>query len=135
MSREIKFRGLTKPTRESPSKWVYGYYSFDGANYWITDPKTVERAWIVLPETVGQFTGLKDKNKEEAYSGDKLKDATGDIGVIYWKQNIAGFYCKWSDGSDMPINTGVAVDKCEIIDNIHENPELKASPGNQEDMD
>jgi len=70
------------------------------------------------------YTDKTDKNGKEIYAADILRDTTDDIGLVYWNENVAGFYCKWGDGSDMPLNTGVATDKCELISNIHENPEL-----------
>lgn len=65
MDRVIKFRGL----RTDGKGWVYGYYMYDVHEWksYIIDEFSNVR---VIPETVGQFTGLKDKSGKEIYEGD-----------------------------------------------------------------
>jgi len=136
--RPIKFRGLTKE-----GKWVYGWYIEDAhgqsfiASTDITSPPILANkvksltgshdivilgAHSVVPETVGQQVGLKDKNGTEIYEDDIVEIGLGKYVCEYRITNWSGEYRfmvlphkKWFDGSDAPK---------KVIGNIHTNPEL-----------
>jgi len=92
---EIKFRGLTKE-----GKWVYGYYyksTTSGKSFIIRDltdhpyrfTRTKDGFTEVIPETVGQFTGLHDKNGKEYYFNAVAK-WNNKHWVVVWSVTLAG---------------------------------------------
>jgi uncharacterized phage protein (TIGR01671 family) len=136
MNRTIKFRGK----RVDGKGWIYGhlYQGKDGA--WITDSININISthrnfawWNVIPETVGRFTGYFDKNYNELYHGDTVKEWFVDPVEPeggFWAHSIIdqykGCWCVMEIGYDydkydeMPTLLHDACNDIEIIGNIHD---------------
>lgn len=145
MERKIKFRGKTINGNE----WIYGPTISQGtikrkANKWFME--VGENKWKGLqPNTLGQYTGLKDKNGKEIYEGDIVKNKeVGGYGMVYI--GVVKYYeedCRF--GIDLTATNKFTkrclftVGKCsfndghctieyyneyEVLGNIHDNPEL-----------
>ena len=139
--REILFRGK----RVDNGEWAYGSLileknGFDERLILAIISDADENETLVNPETVGQYTGLKDKNGTRVFEGDILHveqcGKTGSrITPVYFGEYIdadsvfdnywcIGFYLKTPDGC-CTIGTLLSEEfELEVIGNIHDNPEL-----------
>ena len=72
MNREVLFRGKGNP-EYNDGDWYYGYLIFDGEDYQIVEPKYGSFRRTVLKETVGEFTGMTDKNGTKIFEGDIVR--------------------------------------------------------------
>lgn len=115
--REILFRG-----KSIDGNWYYGVPLVFTEDYvCITAPYNHNKS--VIPETVGQYTGLTDKNGKKIFEGDVVKLYLIDgeeIGVIKYNDKMCRFMFFTKDGSYSFDDT----DDFEVIGNIHDNPEL-----------
>ena len=121
MNREILFRGKRADTGE----WIEGYFGQSIDSFIIQDYGLVAgrfEVFKVIPETVGQFTGLTDKGGKRIFEGDIIAGKIGKF-VIRWSEPICGFAA--GEGLKMVpcMNQGTMQDY-EVIGNIHDNPEL-----------
>lgn len=119
--RTIKFKGK----RIDNGEWIYGsyvpHYNFFGT---IKDEMVDENGNLfeVAPSTVGQYTGLKDKNGKEIYEDDILLDESGAYAVVYY--SMGSFCVDFGEGFDLQYFTDSIHEICYVAGNIHDNPEL-----------
>lgn len=135
--RKIKFRGK----EINAGEWVFGFYTRGS----FIDPNTgketirhiIDNGMLhdVEPETVGQFTGLTDKDGREIYEGDVLKSRS-IIHVVEYNEDEGAFVGRFNFHSHVPNvpmrQTGftgltqwcINKFKKEVVGNIHDNPEL-----------
>ncbi len=118
--REILFRGKSVPG----GRWLYGdYMSYaGGAQIWTHDADGGTWNAIVDLTTVGQYTGLTDKNGKKIFDGDILKFDDMGIYPVWWDADYCTFGSCWFSDFD-PLHKYDSR-KIEVIGNIHDNPEL-----------
>ena len=149
--REILFRGF-HPDKSGEQRafvngeWVKGYW-VTGNLFLPDNPKTptqicigtstVRISYDVIPETVGQYTGLKDKNGKKIFEGDIIKcisrfDAK-DMVVIFEKAEFHLVDCqRYKNYTECCGYRYFGTLETEVIGNIFENPELLKSGENNE---
>ena len=116
--REIKFRGK----RIDTGKWVYGYLADES---YINDINTVDLSSVeVDPDTVGQYTGLKDRNGQDVYEGDLLRTPEGNIMIAEWVGSGIVTRCLTPTYDGMMNTNRYSFPVSEKIGNIHDNSEL-----------
>ena len=123
--REILFRG-----KAIDDNWYYGVPLVFTEDYvCMTAPHTYNKA--VIPKTVGQYTGLTDKNGKKIFEGDIVStDITRPYLIVEFRDGCFMFNCN-DGGKDyyafmLPILNEPQTQYLygEVIGNIHDNPEL-----------
>ena len=133
--REILFRGKRADTGE----WIEGYYC--RAFRWTGDKNptpVIQEADCysfreIIPETVGQYTGLTDKNGNRVFEGDIVKlRRRRDYGIVKYAIPECHFeYLMQGDGDQLLFDD---VDYVEIIGNIHDNADLLGGENNAKEQ-
>ena len=153
--REVKFRGYDLEDK----RWRYGAYikhiyvtpcmftceeeaenfykehtkhliAFDGFSDWWM-PRGIDVCTSIDPKSIGQFTGLIDRNKKEIFEGDLIKFTSlipvndklckleAKVGEVVFEE--CAFWLKFKDEAMLLWVEGI---EYEVVGNIYENPEL-----------
>ena len=139
-------RYICRGKRKDNGEWVEGYLiqgnrtyivTIEAINYMVVSTSCIASIELaeVIPETVGQCTSLKDKNRKWIFEGDILRDKESEfIGSVKFNDVLASFVVVINDTTQTFyhyswLNKGdVTRDKIlkntEVIGNIHDNREL-----------
>lgn len=129
--REILFRAK----REDNGEWVYGYYvrlpDAAGAVHMMNvparNPDECNATFYIDPKTLGQFTGMTDKNWTKIFEGDIIQTYDPDEGyaVVRYDDTETEFYADFvGDNVYYGLGGTFRNDDIEVIGNIYDNPEL-----------
>ena len=128
MKREIEFRGIY--TSNNTKTLVYGNYikkTMDGKIYHEIEQANFDdhKVWTVDEETIGQYTGLIDKNIKKIYEGDIIRvfnNNNGFFEVIFTNGYVGGWILHNEKGT---ISLGArSYNEVEIVGNIFFNKDL-----------
>lgn len=127
--REILFRGKCKTDNE----WLYGFPYVTRKNAvkinWYCSEFGSMRTDEVDPETVGQYTGLTDKNGKRIFEGDIVSLVKHDS-LIY---KVVYVPCRYELVNSKGVNCFVLdiykSENIEVIGNIHDNPDILKGGG------
>ena len=127
--REILFRGK----RLDNGEWEYGFIVKMFGAYHIIDKDDENTAYEVIPETVGQYTGLKDKNGKRIFEDDVCRFREWSNGEMCWVGKVHWEHQQFmvSGGPNQECETMFELclsrfisENIEVIGNITDNPEL-----------
>ena len=119
--REILFRGK----RTDNGKWVEGFYLYTNEN---TQPVIIDMECcsnVIIPETVGQYIGVTDKNGRKIFEGDIVEYGGTHHQVVFEKRcGNAYFGIVMSEIETWGFSNATPANGMEVIGNIHDNPEM-----------
>ena len=134
--REILFRGK----RLHDNKWIYGNFVSDcEGNPHLIEPRffcedghhlqyedNTDTPGFIIPETVGQYTGLTDKNGVRIFEGDIVRTKYGRICKVVWfaPQLCWDLYPLESKSNAPDTYDLFKSENLEVIGNIYDNPEI-----------
>lgn len=129
--REIEFRGKTES-----GEWVFGSLIQMLLSDISRDETRIKTQYLaldydVIPDTVGQYTGLKDKNGVKIFEGDIVTVydkynqvwAEGGAEIVFSYDYVGGWVLLPKDNK-RGLNIGTRAKSIKVIGNIHDNPEL-----------
>lgn len=123
--REIKFRGYGKDAKQ----WIYGSLLDEQSVGIVAIQDEYCHVYAVEPESVGQYTGLRDAEGREIYEGDIVR-FNDELGLVVWRAGefdidlqsgpccIGALACLEMPFGDDDFN------KIHVIGNVHDNPDL-----------
>ena len=133
---QIKFRGWDSENK----KWRYGHFfeTVEGIMRCYNIVENREVKFYCSPESIGQFTGLKDKNEKEIYEGDIFLDKVNEAyGIVIFENGCFGIQwygvdgylseSGWDENGEFgeldfePLNS-INIDNMKIAGNTYENP-------------
>ena len=126
--REILFRGK----RIYNGEWVEGYYAAEpytkntyNCGYILENEKDLfaKKAWLVDSRTVGQYTGLTDKNSRKIFEGDIISCGYLCDFFVEYSEEDAEYWANFGD-SIGSLHTYFDPKRATVIGNIYDNPEL-----------
>lgn len=135
--REIKFRAKMSKTRE----WVVGSlirqrmrgYKDSFCVLILDNVFTSNRIVAIEKETIGQFTGLQDRNGRDIFEGDIVRSTICDdfvYEVVYDDKRFASFGLRRKQDAFMHyFGEAIEAEECEVIGNVYDNHELLEGGG------
>lgn len=126
--REILFRG------KFGNEWKYGFLSIEPQGLVIQEPykNNSSNVWHIDADTVGQYTGLTDKNGTKIFEGDIVKYGDTVHNVVFEQRNgTAYFGLVYSTLETLSFGYYQDLKQIEVIGNIYDNPELLGDENNE----
>lgn len=138
MNREIKFKGK----RLDNGEWTCGYFYQESGNTYIIEDCQKESmlnrniAYKVDPDTVGQYTGLKDKNGKDVYEGDVIETYSHSY-IVTWFKRSSAFLLKEDETDNLNAFTPSLVlqsSDAVVTGNIHDRQKGGLYAGNKNNI-